>query len=124
MAAECRETGHLSSLAALLQLPAERARRGLPRQVAANLLSAIDTFLLLITPPPPVAQKMVLGCQSQFSLISPWVFYLVSQKRVWDGKQEKRVLSFKVPFSVLHPCFGPMFCVIAGQDKGRQLDGQ
>lgn len=35
----------------------------MPRQVAANLLSSLDTFLLLITPPSPTGKKVCL-CQS------------------------------------------------------------
>ncbi|BDA49633.1 General vesicular transport factor p115 [Coccomyxa sp. Obi] len=51
-----RETGHLSKFASLLRIP-ERSRRGIPRQVAANLLSALATLSLLITLPPPNVKK-------------------------------------------------------------------
>jgi hypothetical protein len=79
MLAVCRETGHLAKIASLLQLPAERSRRNLPREVAANLLSALDTFLLLITTPSPSVKK-VRRCQNPDSLRfhsdSFWAFFI------------------------------------------------
>ena len=43
----------------MLQPPQGESRWGLPRQTASNLLSALGTVLLLISPPQATGQKQV-----------------------------------------------------------------
>ena len=54
-----RELGHLAKAGPMLEAPARDSWRGMPRQIAGNLLSALGTVLLLISPPSPTATEKV-----------------------------------------------------------------
>lgn len=55
----CRELGHMAKAMPMLHPPLEESRWGLPRQTASNLLSALGTVLLLISPPQANERKQV-----------------------------------------------------------------
>jgi hypothetical protein len=55
----CRELGHMARAMPMLHPPLEESRWGLPRQTASNLLSALGTVLLLISPPQANGRKQV-----------------------------------------------------------------
>ena len=55
----CRELGHMAKAMPMLHPSLEESRWGLPRQTASNLLSALGTVLLLISPPQANGRKQV-----------------------------------------------------------------
>ena len=48
-----REVGHLAAFVRVLQLPSDKHRRTLPKQVGINLAAAMSTVQLLATPAAP-----------------------------------------------------------------------
>ena len=59
-----REVGHLSACVKVLQLPADRYRRSLPKQVGINLAAAMSTTQLLSTPAAPSSGGQVTSPQT------------------------------------------------------------
>ena len=64
-----RELGHLAKAGPMLEAPAKDSWRGMPRQTAGNLLSALGTVLLLISPPSANATEKVLHLLSTHVLL-------------------------------------------------------
>lgn len=54
-----REVGHLSKFVRVLQLPSDRHKRSLPKQIGINLVAAMDIVQQLATPAAPTSGGQV-----------------------------------------------------------------
>ena len=69
-----REVGHLSAFVRVLQLPPDKYKRSLPKQVGINLAAAMSTVQLLATPAAPPSGGQV----------PPLAFRSVHSRSVWQ----------------------------------------